>query len=328
MPTDTPTNKVPTTFIKFRTLEDAVANLYWRDKVNLIIQTTTPAEPAPVPDTYETESDPDTLRAQRDVWQEQAEATGIRLDATTRDLARWETSCRAKVEEIDNLREEIDNLWADNAHLTEWLHAHWHEAAAEVTELREEVKRLTEQRDDAQQETEKRIRQTKMVRVGELHFQNRWEEADTNLRKVVEERDALATKVTNLRDEVKRLTEQLDTAQGCYTDNAILIKQRDALNAGLLAHTEFTRNVATTLGVGTSVISLQEVLQKIKDLQAQLLSAKATGYRNLIVEVDTIQEGDEVWEFGRGPWGPVSTIEHGQAYRFGHNKMRRRVTRA
>lgn len=40
---------------------------------------------------------------------------------------------------------------------------------------------------------------------------------------------------------------------------------------------------------------------------------------------DTIQDGDEVWEFGRGPWGPVSRSEHGQQYRNGYNEMRRPV---
>lgn len=47
-------------------------------------------------------------------------------------------------------------------------------------------------------------------------------------------------------------------------------------------------------------------------------------YRDLTPD-DFIQLGDEVWEFGRGPWGPVSKEEHGQQYMVGYWRMRRPV---
>jgi hypothetical protein len=40
---------------------------------------------------------------------------------------------------------------------------------------------------------------------------------------------------------------------------------------------------------------------------------------------ETIQDGDEVWEFGRGPWRSVSESEYGQLHRNGYWKMRRPV---
>jgi hypothetical protein len=40
---------------------------------------------------------------------------------------------------------------------------------------------------------------------------------------------------------------------------------------------------------------------------------------------EVIQATDEVWEFGRGPWEPVSESEHGQKYRNGYNEMRRPI---
>lgn len=48
-------------------------------------------------------------------------------------------------------------------------------------------------------------------------------------------------------------------------------------------------------------------------------------YRELN-NTDTIQPGDEVWEFGHGSWGPVSESEYGQLHRNGYWKMRRPLT--
>lgn len=47
-------------------------------------------------------------------------------------------------------------------------------------------------------------------------------------------------------------------------------------------------------------------------------------YRDLTFD-DTIQPGDEVWVFNRGPWESVSESEYGQPYRNGYWKMRRPV---
>jgi hypothetical protein len=51
-------------------------------------------------------------------------------------------------------------------------------------------------------------------------------------------------------------------------------------------------------------------------------------YRDLVVGVDTIQEGDEVWGFGTGPWHPVTLTECGVKYRLGYYRMRRPVPSA
>ena len=155
-----------------------------------------------------------------------------------------------------------------------------------------------------------------------------------------------AADASELREEVKRLTEQ-----------------RDGHHRNVAAYAEFTRNVATALGMGTFEISFDEVLKKIEEtkssegqvefhhkawvgaveqiktltaerntlhaerdkLKAEL--AEATEYRDL-TDKDTIREGDEMLSLGREPWEPTVFGYLGAKFHPDYGRHRRRITPA
>lgn len=141
--------------VAFPSIEAAVSHLGERVLGAAIV-----IETAPV--TYETESDPGILRAQRDGWQDTAVSRGNRLDEATATIERLKGKLEVTGEVMQdnlNLKEELRQMtdaWReamsachdaenDAANLdeeTKRLHALWHEAQHALDLLRDHHKEV------------------------------------------------------------------------------------------------------------------------------------------------------------------------------------------
>lgn len=225
-----PTDKLPY-FITFPTLEAAICMLCEKVLGARLAIKAPPAEPASI--TYETESDPEILRAQRDGWQEIAEVRGMRLDEASQGLETERMHRDATLDELENERMRLAACGVvacadtpESAVEARKMHREYYSASCrdveqrvdECIELREKVKALTEQRDLY-------LRGNQNLEQKHAETEARWMDA---------------------------------VADAQLTRNGA-----EKVVADLLAYTEFTRNVAIALGMSTCEISFKEVLQRV-----------------------------------------------------------------
>lgn len=182
----------------------------------------------------------------------------------------------------------------------------------------------------------------------DLIFQSPTEAAPTDVQYLTEQRDRYlrcsqglekqntelemkwleaAADASVLREEVKRLTEQRDKCQAGNRERDEEVKrlteQRDGHHHNVAAYAEFTRNVATALGLVPLEVSFDKVLHRIGELKA------TPTYRMLDVG-EALREGDEV-NLGSSGWTSYGAVgsrigPKGDNYPVGY--YRRRITPA